>query len=225
VIGRENSTAPRFSESPIVYIIDSDSSDRQALRKLLLSVGKRVRCFTSASEFLQSRRPAVPSCLILEVRLPGISGPELHRKMVEANIHLPVIFVTAHGDISMSVRAIRAGAIDFLTKPVREHHLLEAVHTALEHDRAWRRERAALAALRRRLDSLTEIEGEIVLMVVSGARNKQIAARLGITENTVKVHRRRLVEKMGARSLPELVRMIEQLNSFTLSDVALSRHA
>lgn len=173
----------------------------------------QVELFESAIEFLQAKRPDVPSCLVLAVRLRGVSGLDFQQQLVEAKIYVPVVFITAHGDIPMSVRAMKAGAVDFLTKPFREQDLLDAIQIALERDRARRQREAEIAVLHERFESLTQREREVVTMVVAGKLNKQIAAEIGITENTVKVHRSRAMEKMLAQSLADLVRMVERLES------------
>jgi RNA polymerase sigma factor (sigma-70 family) len=170
-----------------------------------------VELFGSAREFLQRGRPDVPSCLVLDVRLPGIGGLDLQRQLADANVQTPIIFITAHGDIPMSVRAMKAGAVEFLTKPFRDQDLLDAIQIALERDRARLQREAEIAVLRQRFESLTIREREVVAMVVSGMPNKQIAGEIGITENTVKVHRSRAMEKMQAQSLADLVKMVERL--------------
>ncbi|MFZ0798376.1 MAG: response regulator transcription factor [Terriglobales bacterium] len=197
----------------IVFVVDDDASIRSALSSLIRSVGLHVELFGSAQEFLQAKRPKVPSCLILDVRLRGISGLDLQRELAEANIHIPIIFITGHGDIPMSVRAMKAGAVEFLPKPYRPQDLLDAIQNALEKDRARREQEAEIAVLRERFESLSPREHEVVKMVVSGMLNKQIAAELGTAENTVKVHRSRAMGKMQAQSLADLVRMIERLES------------
>jgi len=196
---------------PVVFIVDDDASVRDALKSLIRSVGLRVELFGSAREFLQRGRPDVPSCLVLDVRLPGIGGLDLQRQLADANVQTPIIFITAHGDIPMSVRAMKAGAVEFLTKPFRDQDLLDAIQIALERDRARLQREAEIAVLRERFESLTLREREVVAMVVSGMPNKQIAGEIGITENTVKVHRSRAMEKMQAQSLADLVKMIERL--------------
>lgn len=195
----------------VVFIIDDDASVRDALKRLIRSVGLRVELFGSAREFLQRGRPDVPSCLVLDVRLPGIGGLDLQRQLADANVQTPIIFITAHGDIPMSVRAMKAGAVEFLTKPFRDQDLLDAIQIALERDRARLQREAEIAVLRERFESLTLREREVVAMVVSGMPNKQIAGKIGITENTVKVHRSRGMEKMQAQSLADLVKMVERL--------------
>ena len=197
---------------PIVCIVDDDASVRDALKRLVHSVGLRVELFDSAQEFFKRQRPDVPSCVVLDVRMPGISGLDLQRQLADANVHIPIIFITGHGDIPMSVRAMKAGAIEFLTKPFRDQDLLDAIQVALERDRATRQRESEIAALRERFESLTLREREVVTRVVSGMLNKQIAAEIGITENTVKVHRSRAIEKMQAQSLAALVKMLERLD-------------
>ena len=167
--------------------------------------------FGSPFEFLQLTRPEAPSCLVLDVRLPGKSGLDLQRELAEKNISIPIIFLTAHGDIPMTVRAMKAGAVEFLTKPFRDQDLLDAIQVALERDRSWRQRQAGIAILRQRLESLTPREREVLPLVVSGLLSKQIAAKIGTTVATIKVHRSQLMKKMGASSLPELVRMTEKI--------------
>lgn len=195
----------------IVFVVDDDASVREALKSLIRSVGLHVELFRSAQEFLQWQQPDVTSCLVLDVRLPGISGLDLQRQLADAKIHIPVIIITGHGDIPMSVRAMKAGAVEFLTKPFRDQDLLDAIQLALERNRARRQREAEIAALRERFESLTPRERDVVTRVVSGMLNKQIADEIGIAENTVKVHRSRAMEKMQAQSLADLVKMLEKL--------------
>jgi len=195
----------------IVFVIDDDASIRTALKSLIRSVGLQVELFGSAQEFLQEKRPEIPSCLVLDVRLPGISGIDFQHDLAEADIAIPIVFITAHGDIPMSVRAMKAGAVEFLTKPFRDQDLLDAIHRALERDRVRLQREAETATLCKRVSSLTPREREVLPLVISGLLNKQIAAEIGISEATVKVHRSQLMHKMGAHSLVDLVRMAEKL--------------
>jgi RNA polymerase sigma factor (sigma-70 family) len=199
--------------APIVFVVDDDPSVRRAVKRLVESVGLQVELLESAREFLQARRPDVPCCLVLDVRLRGMSGLDFQQQLVEAKIHVPIVFITAHADIPMTVRAMKAGAVEFLTKPFREQDLLDAIQIALERDRARRQREAEIAVLHERFESLTPREREVVARVVAGKLNKQIAAEIGTTENTVKVHRSRAMEKMQAQSLADLVRMVERLDS------------
>ncbi len=195
----------------IVFVVDDDPSVRRAIKRLVESVGLHVELFGSTSEFMSSSRLEITSCLVLDIRLPGISGLDFQRQLVEANVHLPIVFITGHGDIPMSVRAMKAGAVEFLTKPFRDQDLLDAIQAGLERDRVRRKQQAETAVFRERLESLTPCEREVLPLVVSGLLNKQVAAEIGTTEATVKVHRSQLMRKMGADSLPDLVRMAEKI--------------
>jgi RNA polymerase sigma factor (sigma-70 family) len=200
-----------MSSAPVVFVVDDDPSVRSSLKFLLSSMGLQVESFDSAETFLQRKPPDAPSCLVLDVRLRGLSGLDFQRELAARNIRIPIVFVTGHGDIPMSVRAMKAGAIEFLTKPYRDQDLLDAVRIALERDRARREQEKEVTDLQQRFDSLTPREQEVISMVVSGMLNKQIAGQLGTAENTVKVHRSRAMEKMKAQSFADLVRMIEKL--------------
>ncbi len=200
-----------MTRAPVVFVVDDDPSVRSSLKFLLSSVGLQVESFDSAETFLQRKPPDAPSCLVLDVRLRGLSGLDFQRELAARNIRIPIVFVTGHGDIPMSVRAMKAGAVEFLTKPYRDQDLLDAVRIALERDRARREQEKDLTDLQQRFDSLTPREQEVISMVVSGMLNKQIAGELRTAENTVKVHRSRAMEKMNAQSFADLVRMIEKL--------------
>jgi len=200
-------------EQPLVFVIDDDASVREAIADLLRSVGLGVESFGSTQEFLQSKRPDAPGCIVLDVRLPGPSGLEFQRTLDKSNIHLPIIFISGHGDIPMSVRAMKSGAIEFLTKPLPEQELLDAIQTGIERDRARRQEAKVVAELRERFDSLTPREREVLALVVTGRRNKQIAAQAKLSEMTVKVHRSQIMRKMRAKSLVDLVRMADALST------------
>jgi FixJ family two-component response regulator len=202
----------------IVFVVDDDSSIREAIESLVKLAGLRVETFGSAQEFLRSKRADLPGCVVLDVELPGLSGLDLQRELAAHGIKLPIIFITGYGDIPMSVRAMKAGALEFLTKPFRDQDLLDAIEQALERDRAARRHAREIAELRERFDVLTSREREVMSLVVAGRLNKQIGFELKISEVTVKIHRGRVMNKMGAESLAELVRMTERLEIPTAKD-------
>jgi len=209
-------------ERSTVLVVDDDASVREALGDLFQSVGLRVEVFASTQEFLKNRRPEGPGCLVLDVRLPGKSGLDFQQELNAANISLPIVFLTGHGDIPMSVRAMKAGAVEFLTKPFREQDLLDAVQTALERDRVNREDEKLLTTLRQRFASLTPREQAIMPLVVAGRRNKQIAFEIGTSEVTVKVHRTNLMRKMQASSLADLITMATKLGILEKPSASLS---
>jgi FixJ family two-component response regulator len=196
-----------------VFVVDDDPSMRRSLESLLKSVGLEVQLFSSAQEFMPAKRPDAPGCVVLDVRLPGMSGLTFQEELAKAGVALPVIFITGHGDVPMTVRAMKAGAVEFLTKPFDDQALLDAVYAAIERDRARRQQAAGLAALQARYDELTAREKEVMKFVVAGRVNKQIAAALGLSVVTVKVHRGQVMRKMLAKSVAELVRMADRLGS------------
>jgi FixJ family two-component response regulator len=195
----------------MVFVVDDDAPMRESLKNLIRSVGLRVELFASAQEFLRRKPPDLPSCLVLDVRMPGLSGLDLQKRTGDAGIEIPIVFITGHGDVPMSVRAMKAGAVEFLTKPFRDQDLLDAIQQALERDGKARNQRAELEELRSRFASLTSREREVMKRVVAGLLNKQIGAELGTSETTVKIHRHQVMEKMAAGSLAELVRMSDRL--------------
>lgn len=205
-------------EQSLVYIVDDDSSVRESIESLVCSVGHAARLFSSTRDFFVAERPNVPSCLVLDVRFPGPSGLEFQRHLTESEIEIPVVFVTGHGDIAMSVTAMKAGAIEFLTKPFRDQDLLDAVHRGIELDRARRANTSKFVELRGLYDTLTPREREVMELVVAGQLNKQIAAHLDLSEVTVKVHRAQVMHKMHAKSLPDLVRRADMISAYSRND-------
>ena len=201
--------------NPFVFIIDDDASVRDAVEDLLRSVGLDVESFGSTQEFLQRKRPDVPGCIVLDVRLPGASGLEFQNALAKLGIHLPIVFISGHGDIPMSVQAIKSGAVEFLTKPLHEQKLLDAVQAGIQRDRARRQDAKLVGELQERFDSLTVREREVIALVVIGTPNKQIAAQIGLSEMTVKVHRSQVMRKMRAKTLIDLVRMADKLGIST----------
>src|ERR1700757_914588 len=202
-----------MTQAPVVFVVDDDPSVRSSLKFLMSSVGLQVESFDSADALLQRKLPDGPSCLVLDVRLRGLSGLDFQHELAARNCRMPIVFLTGHGDIPMSVRAMKAGAVEFLTKPFRDQDLLDAVRVALDRDRARREQETEMTDLRRRFDSLTSREQEVVSMVVAGMLNKQIAAELGTAESTVKVQRSRARAKMQAATLAELIKMIEKVKA------------
>ena len=200
-------------DAPIVFIVDDDASVRRSIQDLLSSVALRSEPFATPQEFLDTKRADCPSCLVLDVRLPGMSGLDCQRRLAEAGVTIPIIFITGHGDVPVTVRAMKSGAVEFLTKPVRPQELLDAVQQALDRDRKLRAQRRETAEVRKRYETLTARELEVMELVASGLLNKQIAAKLGTGEHTVKIHRSHVMEKMKADSLPALIRMADSLKS------------
>jgi FixJ family two-component response regulator len=198
---------------PVVFVVEDDLSLRESLGSLFRSVGLRVELFGSAPEFLAAKLPSAPSCLVLDIRLPGLSGLDFQTELAKANIQIPIIFMTGHGDIPMSVRAMKAGAIEFLTKPFREQDMLDAIQVALARDRTRHEDEKASADLRAKFETLTPREQEVMALVTIGLMNKQVASHIGVTDVTVKVHRGNVTRKMGAKSLAELVRMADVLKA------------
>ena len=207
-----SSANARLPEAPIVLVVDDDAAVRAALDDLFQSVGLQTLLFASAQELLECKLPDRPSCLVLDIRLPGLSGLEFQTQLAKGNVHTPIIVITGHGDIPMTVRAMKAGAVDFLTKPFRDQDMLDAVAQAIERDRKRREQELAVADLRRLYALLTPREREVMALVTAGLMNKQVAAKMDLREITVKIHRGRVMRKMGARTLADLVRMAETLH-------------
>jgi len=197
--------------SPVVFVVDDDLSVRRSTERLIRSIGLEVQTFTSAREFLKNPPPARPACLVLDVRMPGLSGMDLQRELTQSGIHIPIIFITAHGDIPMSVRAMKAGATEFLTKPFRSRNLLEAIRAAIDRDRKALKDRSEIEELRQRYERLTPREREVLPLVAAGLLNKQVAGKLATTERTIKFHRAHIMKKACAESVADLVRMVEKL--------------
>jgi len=204
-------TSNMIEPDPVVFVVDDDPSVRRSTERLIRSAGFNVQTFKSAREFLGSPRPEGPACLLLDVRMPILSGLDLQRELRDSGIHLPIIFMTAHGNIPMTVRAMKAGAVEFLTKPFRSRELLEAIRAAIERDRSAHKERSETAELRARYEQLTPREREVMALVVAGMLYKQVAGDLATTERTIKFHRANIMQKMKAESLADLVRMAEKL--------------